>query len=226
MEINCSIPTNFQSRKIDMAQAREVCSLMQQRCSYPSYWKCGNIESYKIIYENSDVNIRYRKLSELAMDMKPLGDRLDNLRDFYLKYAREPFKYFSKLMEGIKKFQTLNCGEAARLTYMVCRMNDIAEEDTKVVNIEIPTNEKNQEMDHAITKIKGESAVYGIDALLNETNSLGNLAKTYKNKYAEVFRIPADATIHFVEQEIPKLTDEEAKELAKKYPELLLGGGK
>lgn len=225
MKINYSTPTSFQSRKINMAQAREVCTLMQQQCSYPSYWKQGRIDFYKIIRENQDIDTRYKKLSALAFEMKAVGDRLDGLRDFYLKYAKEPFKYFSKLMEGIKKFQTLNCGEAARLTYMVCRMNDIAEEDTKVVNIKIPADGKKYEMDHAITKIKGDSAIYGIDALLDETNSLGNLAKIYKNKYSDEFHIPADATIQFVEQEIPKLTDEEAKELAKKYPEFLLGGG-
>ena len=222
MKVNYANPTGFESRKININQAREICSLMQQQCSYPSYWKQERIDFYKIIRETQNIDLRYKKLSALAVEMSAIGKRLVKLRDFYLKYAKEPFKYFSKLIEGVKKFQTLNCGEAARLTYMVCRMNDIAEEDTKVVDIKLLVNGNNEEMDHAITKIKSDSGILGIDALLGETNSLGNLAKIYRSKYSDEFHIPQNSVMKFTEEETPKLTNEEAQELAKKYPEFLL----
>ena len=222
MNINNTSPINFESKKINMTQAREVCNLVQQQCPYPSYWKQGRIDFYKIIKETPDVNLRNKKLSALAWEMKLVGGRLDGLREFYLKYANEPFKYFTKLVQGVKKFQTLNCGEAARLTYMACRVNDIAEEDAKVVDLEWIEKGKVIEMDHAIAKIKGIKGLYGIDALLNETSSLGNLAKIYKSKYVDEFQIPKGIQIQFTEKEIPKLSDEEAQELGKMFPEFLI----
>ncbi len=222
MRINFANNTNFYGTKINLDQAKEMCTMVQKEYPYPSLWKQGKFEFKKIVKENPDLKTRFQKLREHRKLMDATLDRLTDLRESYKYCLQNALEYFSRMVDGIKEFKTINCGEAARLVYMIARINGVDEKDVKVAKMQWKKDNEEQAIDHVITKINGESGSVIIDGLLNESGAIEDLEQIYKNNYHEEFNLPKNCKINFIEKEIPSLTDEEAQELRKKHPEFVL----
>ena len=222
MRIDSICHTNFYGRKINLKQAQEMCNMVQKEYPYPSLWKQGKFEFAKVVRENPDENTRLKAIIALRKMMDVTGNKLDDLREYYSFNTKNAFKYFSMLADGIKRFQTLNCAEAARIIYMISRINDVDEDDTGIAQMEIEDSGDSRSVDHVIAKIKGESGMIGIDGLLGESAKIDNFGDIYQSKYSDGFTIPHGAHVGFVDKVIPRLTDEEAEELKKLHPEFVL----
>lgn len=213
--------TSFYGRNVSLSQAREVCSMLQEKYPYESFWKIGKIECPNAIQGIVDAKQRENIFLSITKSMNRLGDKLDNLRDYYANFRKAPCKYYTYLADGVKKFQTLNCGEFARLVYMALRINDVDDDKVNVVSLATNLYGRTTELDHEITQVEGEEII-GIDALLGETDKLENLSGIYAGKYATVFNITDYGKIIYEKSPSPRLSDNDVAILKKRFPDLIM----
>ena len=212
----------FEGRNLSLNEAREVCSVVRERYPYPSLWRVGRIDRPNAMEMELDTVRRRKVFSEMTAYMNTLGDRLDDLRHYYADFRKNSLKYYTYMIDGIKKFQTLNCGELSRLVYLTLRVNDVDNSDASVVYLESFDGGKINDLDHEIAQVAGENGLIGIDSLLGEAAELENLSDIYKDKYSFPLRISSSDIIRYKMSSFPRISDEEAAILKKKFTDLIL----
>lgn len=213
--------TSFYGRNVSLSQAREVCSMLQEKYPYKSLWKVGKIERPRAIEGIADAKQREHIFLSITKSMNELSDRLDDLRHYYAEFKKNPRKYYALMVQGIKKFQTLNCGEFSRLVYMTLRLNGVDDDKVNVMSLATNLYGRKTDLDHEITQVEGEKTI-GIDALLGETDILENMSEVYTKKYAQALYINDTNDILYRKSPSPRLSDEDVAILKKRFPDLII----
>jgi hypothetical protein len=257
MKISANSPLEFQGRQISLSQAKELNTFVQRNFPYESSWKLTNVTSQNILAESGyySQSMSLKELKKVQYKLKVLEDlakksfdKLNICREKYYQFIRQPFEYFRHLVVNTNKYQVANCGEMAKLVYLVARINDVDDKDLELTEIGYRNKRGNNKqcigLDHIITNFKNENSQIGIDSLLGETDYLQNLKHTYQNKYKSTFKIPDHCNIEFLPEGfggqehstnpskdelqidkkfiMPRLDDDEAKELKKIYSSFIL----
>jgi hypothetical protein len=250
MKISTNYAQNFEGRQLNLSQAKEISSFAQKSFPYDSSWKLAYVETQKIIDNSgySSGNLSLKELKKFNYRMKLIQDsiernleRLKKCREKYYNYTQCPFEYFRRMIKNIHQYQTLNCGEFARIIYMIARMNDVDDEDINLSELAYSVGkngffkrgleQKNTfKLDHIITGINNGNEVIGVDPLLDEAEEISNLAQIYKEKYSKTFSVPNDGDVTFLPEcygipkkyKMPRLSEEDIEQLRLNYPAFIL----
>lgn len=234
--------------KVDVNQAREICEVVRKNFPYESPWVQRNIQ-YKRVIASKDPS-KMKDVVDLQRKMENKTKDIGFLRECYMLFQNSPFDYFRELLHGVHTFKVQNCGEIARITYLVSRMNGINNSD---LDLGLLTVQKHKEetkgffspldkfaelieefengngfklLDHVVAQVKAKKDII-IDPLLNECDTKSEIEKIYKTKYGDVLKVSAENDIKIVNgscgySSLPKLNDDEVKEFIKLYPELVI----
>lgn len=233
--------------KVDINQAREICEVVRKNFPYESPWLQRNFQ-YKSLLRNKDVS-KMKDVVELQRKMERQDKDIGFLRDCYMIFQDSPFDYFRELLHGVHTFKVQNCGEIARITYLVLRMNGLKNSDLDLALLTAQRPQKESKglfspidkivefienlendngfrlLDHVAAQIKNKIIV---DPLLNECDMKSKIEKIYKTNYGDVLKVSEDKDVCIVNgscgyTSLPKLNDDEVKEFVKLYPDLIIG---
>jgi hypothetical protein len=201
--------------KVEINKAQEICEVVRKNFPYESPWKQYKI-GYRNILRNSIGKNISRDIIELNKKISENKRNLDFMRDSYQFFVEKPIVYFEEMVKAIQKYKSQNCGETARLGYLVSRINGVKNSNVTLGSLTARTiySEKEEEfmlpeierifgalfkmeynsdlslMDHVVTKIQGNrKETFVIDPLLNETGNIRNMEQTYKTKYCDILDI-------------------------------------
>lgn len=237
--------------KVDINQAREICNVVRKNFPYESPWVQRNIE-YKRLIGNTKNPSKMKDVVELQRKIDRKNKDIGFMRECYMIFTDSPFDFFRELFHAVHSYKIQNCGEAARITYAVLRMNGVKHSDldlalltsqkpkeepkglfspiNKIINF-IEELEKGSDfklLDHVTTQIKNKNKdKIIIDSLLNECDTKSEIEKIYKTKYGDILKVSPDDEIKLVNgscgySSLPQLNDDEVKDLIKLYPELVI----
>ena len=214
--------------KVEIAQAREICKIVKENFPYESPWKQYQINYKDLLNSRKDKQLS-RDIVELRKEISKNEKKLEALRNCYQFYTQNPFKYFMELVNSMQIYHTRNCGETARLGYLVSRINGIKDKNVTINSLTAQTlySEKDEEnilpivdkilapffameygadfnlIDHVVTKIRGHKENFLIDPLLEEVGPTSKMEKIYTTKYGDIFNIETDERIRFTDYPTP-----------------------
>ncbi len=240
--------------EIGIGKVKEICRVVRKNFPYESPWMQRNIEYREIISQYKKAS-KYRELLEVQKKLIAQEEDLHLVRELYNRFRSESsFNYFRELIDAVRKYKVLNCGELARISYAVARMNGVKHSN---LDMAILTTKENKDyskslfpdidryldmmremeygggykiIDHVALQIHGKKGKeFILDSLLNECHNKNEAEKVYKTKYGDVLKINSDENLQILNgyadgSDLPKLKNDEAKELLEVYPELKIGG--
>lgn len=232
--------------KVGINQAREICNVVRKNFPYESPWLQYNTEFHNIL-ECKNID-QCASLFDLKNKIAKKQGKIQELRESYQFFSETPFKYFRELINAVHTFEVQNCGEFARITYAVLRMNGIKNKDIHIANLaamknkdyskslfpavekffdlmhEIENGGKVRTLDHVATQVncKNDDEII-IDALFNECETKGKMEKIYKTRYGDILNVSETEMVNvFACESFPNLKEDEVAELKRIYPELVI----
>lgn len=242
--------------KIGINQAQEICNTVRKNFPYDSPWlesKLKNKAFLERLSNYNDIKVSKSKYDELKQIQKTIDEKnktLGHLRNCYSLYVKNSFEYFRELISLVHKYEIQNCGELARITYAVARMNGVKNSDLdlamlvkkekkqtnntflpidKILNFvqELENGDSTKIIDHVATFIKGKrSSEIVVDTLFDECNTRNKLEDIYQNKYRYELGLSKKENLNVINahcdgNDLPRLKDDEANELKLLFPELI-----
>lgn len=232
--------------KVEFTTARNIVDLVNKKFPYESPYMAHRKELSKAFVDKT-------KLTEYWNKQKKLLEKdraLDKVRTSYNYLKQSAFEYFKELIKAVHKYKVQNCGESARITYAVARINQIKNESLNpALLIESETKDYSKSLfpevdkmfdemreleigytgkriDHIATQLTLDNGTKIImDSGLGECGEISQMEKVYFENYNDVFSLNKDKELKIIEGEffeefIPTLNDKDASKLAKCFPEL------
>ncbi len=235
--------------KVNLNQVKNIYSTVKKNFPYESPWLVRKTE-YGDFFSRCKNNTKMNELVFLQRKLIEQDKILDFVRESYQYLEDCPFKYFKSLIEAVHKYKVQNCGETARITYAVSRINQVKESD---INFSVLVSEKSKNnnlnwfshnddildvidedyefysrtLDHIVTQIKvSRETPIIIDTSLNELAEKSRMEKIYQEKYSQIFNIEPEENIKILDVDfdytnIPVLDDIDARKLGELFPSLL-----
>lgn len=213
--------------KVEFTQARDICNVVRKNFLYESPWYQCRVIHRELLSSCKDSS-RMRDVVEINKKLTEQNIALENVRDLYQPLFKNPFQYFKELIASVHKYQVQNCGELARITYAVSRMNGFKNSDLGMAHI-IATEKRKHNfekfnwksfleilmndncffeddeyydcsvIDHVATQIQNRKGDnFIIDVLFNECRTNKEMEKLYASKYAESLGIRENEDIEIV----------------------------
>ena len=234
--------------KVELQTAKNIANLVRKEFPYESPYLLHRYELNKFLTSNKN-NSDYwdKQKSFLKKD-----HALNMVRASYGDIKKSAFEYFKELIKAVHKYKVQNCGESARITYAVSRINQIDESHLRPAFL-IESEEKDyskslfpevdkmfdkmreqeygydgKRLDHIATQIvldDGSKVI--LDSNIDKCEEIHKMEKVYKDNFGDIFGIDKNKKLQIIEGDylvagIPTLNDKDAFKLANLYPELIL----